>query len=133
MKTTLLVFCVFGSLALGQDYSKRTELTQDSILRVELLKDLRARIDTKSSRRDAVRAEGEMQVLKNWAFFKGSKVTSEKKDALASSHTAALFMKNRDGWVIVDYTTDFKDEVFSQWVEKYTLSQNLFPVKAKTP
>ena len=117
---------MISSLALGQDFSKRTELTQDSILRAELLKDLRARIDTKSSKRDAVRADGEMQVYKGWAFYKGSKVTSEKKDALSSSHTAALFMKNRDGWVIVDYSTDFKDELFSQWVERYTISKDLF-------
>lgn len=124
---------MFGTLAFGQDFAKRTELSQDSTLRVELLKELRARIDKGSSKRQAVIAEGEMQALKNWAFFKGSKVTSEKKDTLSSSHTAALFMKNRDGWIIVDFTTDFKDDVFSQWIQKYTLSQDLFPMKAKTP
>ena len=108
-------------------FTKPTELPAKSPLRKALFEQLRPRIEKDAKHQ--VRFAGTLRVVKNWALFTGTTVdakgNSVKMPPMDNDDTAALWLRTRDGWKLVDFSSGHSDPVQVIWTEKYGLPREL--------
>jgi hypothetical protein len=113
-------------------YATPTEVPRDTPLRKQLFDLLRPKIEQVSAQRD-VRFQGDLKAFKNWALFVGS--TLDAKDRAIkfpptnNTETAALFLRTKDGWRLVDFAVGFGDPSYWVWAEQYGAPKKLLGVE----
>ena len=112
-------------------FGKPQEIAPTSPLRRELFELLRPTILRLAKR--TVRFEGSLRVFKNWALFTGSSVdahgASVRFPPIDNSDTAALWLRTRDGWRLVDYSAGHSDVFYGIWAEQYGTPGELLGVR----
>jgi hypothetical protein len=112
-------------------YAKPTELPREEPLRKELFDLLRPGME-RVSKQKGIKFQGELKAFKNWAFFFG-KVLNLKGAAIefeevGSAETAALWLRTKDGWTLVDYAWGLTDPFYWQWADQYGVPKALLGV-----
>ena len=149
MKTTLplitLLGCCFLALpALGEKsphwieqqmwkelydppYKKATEIRKGNKLRSELFNVLRPFISKEA--KQTVKFSGTLRVFKNWAFFSGETYSNQGKlmtyPPMDNSDTAALWLRTRHGWQVVDFSVGHSDVFWEAWHFQYGASREV--------
>ena len=149
MKPAVCMLIVSAGLSLGQDFSGQpgseqwkalydpayatpTELPREVPLRKQLFDLLRPKIEQVSAER-GVRFQGDLKAFKNWALFVGS--TLDAKDRAIkfpptdNTETAALFLRTKDRWVLVDFAVGFGDVSYWAWADQYGAPKKLLGVE----
>jgi hypothetical protein len=110
-------------------YTQPTEIPRDSGLRKQLFDLLRPKLERESGL-SGIRFQGELKAFKNWAFFMGS--TLDAKDRAIrfkptdNTETAALWLRTKEGWKLVDYAVGYSDPFYLQWIDQYSAPRALF-------
>ena len=104
-------------------YKVPTELPADSPLRKELFGLLRLKATPQH------KFEGSLKVFRNWAVFLGRTVDKEGKRIknlpMDNDDAAALWLRTKDGWKLVDFSFGHSDAFFVVWPEQYGVSREL--------
>lgn len=112
-------------------YTSPTEIPASAPLRRQLLDQLRPKIEHVA--RKSVRFEGSLRSFKNWAFFSGRTVDGKGKSVnlppIGNDDTAALWLRTRAGWTLVDFSGGHSDAFYLIWPEQYGAPPALFGVK----
>lgn len=99
-----------------------------SALRTQLFDMLRPSIERQTPARP-LQFQGELKAFKNWAFFGGSAVDKSGKritfEPSGNTEMAALWLRTREGWKLVDYAVGFGDPFYWVWVEQYGAPRQL--------
>ena len=102
-------------------FAQPQEISPSSTLRKQLFELLRSPIVRIAKR--SVRFEGNLRAYKNWAVFIGSTVDERgapvKFPPIDNSDTAALWLRTRDGWRLVDYSAGHSDMFLWIWAQQY--------------
>ncbi len=108
-------------------HPKPTELPAGSKLRAELFDQLRKKTDS------ATRFQGSLKVFRNWAFFSGRTVDkagkSIKHPPMDNDDAVGLWLRTRDGWMVVNYDFGHSDAFFVVWPEQYGVPRALLGLK----
>jgi hypothetical protein len=104
-------------------YKVATELPASSPLRKELFELLRLKATPRH------KFEGSLKAYRNWAVFFGRTVDKDgksiKNPPMGNDDAAALWLRTRDGWRLVDYSFGHSDAFFVVWSEQYGVSREL--------
>ncbi len=104
-------------------YKVPTDLPADSPSRKELFELLRLKATPQH------RFEGSLKVYRNWAVFLGRTVDKEgktiKNPPMDNDDAAALWLRTRDGWRLVDFSLGYSDAFFIIWPEQYGVPAEL--------
>lgn len=108
-------------------YKVPTELAFGSALRKELFEVLRLKATPRH------RFEGSLKAYRNWAVFLGSTVDKEgkslKNPPMDNDDAAALWLRAKDGWKLVDFSFGHSDAFFIIWPEQYGVPAELVGMK----
>ena len=149
MKAAVWILALFTTLSLAQDFSGQPgseqwkalydppyatpkEIPRDMALRKQLFDLLRPKIEQVSSQR-GVKFQGDLKAFKNWALFVGS--TLDAKDHAIkfppnnNTETAAIFLRTKDGWTLVDFAVGFSDVGYWAWADQYGAPKKLLGVE----
>ena len=113
-------------------YASPTEVPRDTPLRKQLFDLLRPKIEKLSSER-GIKFQGDLKAFKNWALFVGS--TLDSKDRAIkfppnnNTETAAVFLRTKDGWTVVDFAVGFSDVGYWAWADQYGTPKKLLGVE----
>ena len=141
----ILCFCLLASVAFAQEfsgapgsdqwkslyeppYTKPTDIPRDQGLRKKLFDLLRPHIE-REAKQDGIKFQGELKAFKNWAFFMGT-VLDAKDRAIhfqpsENTEAAALWLRTKEGWKLVDFAVGFGDPFYWQWHEQYGVPRQL--------
>ena len=112
-------------------FPKPQEIPSTSPLRKELFELLRPYIAPVAKR--PVRFEGTLRAFKNWVLFIGTTVDDKgaevKFPPMGNTDTAALWLRTRVGWRLVDFSVGHSDAVPVVWMEQYGVSRDLVGVR----
>jgi hypothetical protein len=113
-------------------YSKPTELPREGPLRKQLFDLLRPKIQ-KEAGQAGIRFQGELKAFKNWAFFFGTVLDAKDRTILfqpvESSESAALWLRTKEGWKLIDYAVGLSDPFYWQWADQYGVPRALLGVQ----
>lgn len=108
-------------------YASPTEIPVSSTLRKSLFDQLRPMIEKNA--RQPVRFQGSLQAYRNWAFFSGRTVDSRgvavALSEIGSSDTAALWIRTKAGWRLVEYSAGHTDVCYAIWPEQFGVPAEL--------
>ena len=148
MPRVLHLFLWFAATAIAQDFtgapgseqwkalydpafSKPAEIPRDGPLRKQLFDLLRPSIE-REARQRGIRFQGELKAFKNWAFFFGTVLDSKDRairfEPVDNTETAALWLRTKAGWKLVDYAVGFGDPFYWQWAAQYGAPRGLLGV-----
>ena len=109
-------------------YRVPTEIPKGSDLRKSLFDQLRPKIAALVQGKKIL-FNGTLKAYRNWAFFNGETVnTAGHPIGLPpndNSDTAALWLRTRDGWRLVDYRGGHSDVFYTVWPAQYGVSKKL--------
>jgi hypothetical protein len=112
-------------------FAQPGEIQSSSPLRKELFELLRPHIARFTKR--PVRFEGTLRAFKNWALFIGTTVDNNGTEVtfppMGNTDTAALWLRTRVGWHLVDFSVGHSDAVPVVWIEQYGVSRDLVGVR----
>lgn len=112
-------------------YEAPTEVPKDSPLRKTLFDLLRPAMEKKTKQK--VLFEGTLRAYKNWAVFTGRTVNADgssvKFPPMDNDDTAALWLRTKDGWRLVDYNGGHSDAFYIIWPEQYGVPKAFFEVE----
>lgn len=101
-------------------------------MRKQLFDQLRSKLQKialERAARASVRFEGSIRVFKNWAIFTGISVDRNGNELhyppLENNDVAALWLRGKDGWQLVDYSAGHSDAFFVNWPLQYGIPQEL--------
>ncbi len=138
MKTIILLLLTL-SLATAQDvapepgsaewkeiyspaFTEPDEIPFGSPLRKELFDLLRGPME-KAAEKKGIKFDGQLKAFKNWAFFSGQVLDAAGEPIVFppvdNTDAAALWLRTRAGWRLVDFATGFGDPAYWIWVEQY--------------
>lgn len=112
-------------------FTQPTELPADMPLRRVLFDQLRPRLEKIAKR--PVRFEGTLRAFKNSALFIGRTLDTDGKSItlppMDNDDTAALWLRTRDGWRLVDFSGGHSDAFYILWHEQYGFPKSLIGIK----
>jgi len=107
--------------------SQPQEVASNNPLRKQLFDQLRFRLNSKI--KSKLLFEGSLKAFKNWAVFVGNSVDDSGKPIkfppMDNSDTAALWIRTKAGWQLVDYSSGHSDAFFPIWHERYGVPKEL--------
>lgn len=145
MKRSVLALLSLASAATAQDfagkpgseqwnglydppYTTPTDIPRDQALRKQLFDLLRPSIE-REAKQKGVRFQGELKAFKNWAFFFGEVLDTKDRairfQPVDNTESAALWLRTKDGWKLVDYAVGFGDPFYWQWADQYGVPRRL--------
>lgn len=99
-----------------------------SALRTQLFDMLRLSIERQTPTRP-IQFQGELKAFKNWAFFGGTAVDKSGNsiafEPSGNTETAALWLRTREGWKLIDHAVGFGDPFYWIWAEQYGAPRQL--------
>lgn len=105
------------------DYSTPTEIPRGSELRNGLFDLLREKGNPTH------KFAGSLKAYRNWAIFVGETVDADgvtvHYQPMGNSDTVGLWLRTRDGWVVVDYSFGHSDVFYLIWIEQYGMPREL--------
>ena len=99
-------------------FPKRVDNIRDSALRKNLFDLLRPEAEHLHGK--GLQFTGSLKGFKNWALFEGQ--TTDAKDRNIphdGGDTVALWLRTRNGWLLVDFNIGHTDVFYTIWKEKY--------------
>lgn len=98
-------------------FPKRVDI-RDSALRKNLFDLLRPEAERLHGK--GPRFTGSLVGFKNWALFEGQTIDEKGRDIPHDGgDTAALWLRTRNGWLLVDFDIGHTDAFYTTWKEKY--------------
>jgi hypothetical protein len=87
----------------------------------------------RETKQRGIRFQGELKAFKNWAFFLGSVLDSKDRaiqfPPVDNTETAALWLRGREGWRLVNYAVGFGDPFYWQWADQYGAPRELLGIQ----
>lgn len=109
-------------------YTTPTEIPTDNALRKELFNQLRAKLEPKAGK--PILFSGSLKAYRNWALFQGESQDKQGTPIaypeLGNSDTVALWLRTKDGWMLVDYDCGHSDVFYLVWTEVYGMPKAFF-------